>query len=68
MARNKTYKKVEIVGTSDQSVSNAIENAIDKADESIQNLDWFEVDEIRGGLQGQGITYQVTVEIGFRLE
>lgn len=68
MAENKTYKKIEVVGTSEQSVSDAIENAVDKAEESVENLDWFEVDEIRGGLQGNSLTYQVSVEIGFRLE
>ncbi len=68
MSTNKTYKKIEVVGTSEQSVSDAIENAIEKAGESVENLDWFEVDEIRGGLQGNNINYQVSVEIGFRLE
>jgi flavin-binding protein dodecin len=68
MAENKTYKKIEVVGTSEESVSDAIEGAIDKAEESVENLDWFEVDEIRGGLTGGTLTYQVSVEIGFRLE
>jgi flavin-binding protein dodecin len=68
MAENKTYKKIEVVGTSEESVSDAIEGAIDKAEESVENLDWFEVDEIRGGLKGDTLTYQVSVEIGFRLE
>lgn len=68
MSENKTYKKIEVVGTSEESVSDAIQGAIDKAEESVENLDWFEVDEIRGGLKGDTLTYQVSVEIGFRLE
>jgi flavin-binding protein dodecin len=65
-----TYKKIEIVGTSTTSVTNAIENAITKAGETVKNLGWFEVKEIRGRIDdgtkvGQ---YQVTMLLGFRLE
>ena len=45
---DKTYKKIEIVGVSDQSIEKAIENAHTKASQSIHNLRWFEVQEIRG--------------------
>lgn len=65
---DKTYKKIEIVGTSNESVSDAIDNAIDKAGESVDNLDWFETTEIRGAIKDSGPVYQVTVDIGFRLE
>ena len=67
MSADKTFKKIEVVGTSEQSVSDAIENAIDKAEESVEHLDWFEVDEIRGGLRHENLVYQVTVKIGFEL-
>lgn len=63
-----TYKKIEIVGTSADSVSDAIDNAIEKADESVENLDWFEATEIRGAIKDSGTVYQVTVDIGFKLE
>lgn len=65
---DKTYKKIEIVGTSTESVSDAIDTAIDKAGESVENLDWFEATEIRGAIKDSEIVYQVTVDIGFRLE
>lgn len=65
----KTYKKVEIVGTSDDSVSNAIENGLKRASETLKNLDWFEVAEIRGFITDDAKPgYQVTLKIGFRLE
>jgi len=66
---NNTYKKIEIVGTSKKSVSNAIENGLKRAAETVKNMDWFEVVETRGriddGTVGQ---FQVTLKIGFRLE
>lgn len=64
----KTYKKVEIVGTSDKSVSEAIENGLKRASETLKNLDWFEVDEIRGYIKDAKPGYQVTMKVGFRLE
>lgn len=68
MSTDKTYKKIEVVGTSEKSVSDAIENAVEEAEESVDNLDWFEVNEIRGALRNQNLVYQVSVKIGFRLE
>lgn len=65
---DKTYKKIEIVGTSTESVTDAIDNAIDEADESVENLDWFEATEIRGAIKDSGTVYQVSVDIGFKLE
>lgn len=65
---DKTYKKIEIIGSSSESVSDAIDSAIDKADESVDNLDWFEVTEIRGAIKDSDRIYQVSVELGFRLE
>ena len=63
------YKKIEVVGTSTQSVENAIENAITKASESVKALRWFEVVELRGDIQeGKIAHYQATVKIGFRLQ
>lgn len=64
----KTYKKVEIVGTSDESVSKAIESGLERANKTLKNLDWFEVTEIRGSIRGGKPGYQVTMKVGFRLE
>ena len=65
---DKTYKKIELVGSSDQSIEQAIQNAYTKASASINNLRWFEVTEIRGNFENGGLTYQVTLKVGFRLE
>lgn len=63
------YKKIELVGSSMEGVDAAIGNAITKASESIRNLDWFEVTEIRGWIKdGQPQHTQVTLNVGFRLE
>ena len=63
-----TYKVIELVGSSPQGVQPAIEAAIARAAETIHNLDWFEVKEIRGNIKDGGIEhYQVTIDIGFRV-
>jgi flavin-binding protein dodecin len=63
------YKLSEVVGTSEQSISKAIENAINKASETVRNLGWFEVVQIRGGIRdGKIDRYQVTLKLGFTLE
>ena len=65
----KAYKKIEIVGTSSQSFSDAVNNAVVKASETLHNLDWFEVVEQRGRIvDGKVHEYQVTISIGFRLD
>jgi flavin-binding protein dodecin len=64
-----TYKKIELVGSSSESIQNAIENAIEKAAQTVRNLRWFEVVETRGYIeQGKVAYWQVTVKIGFTLE
>ena len=63
------YKVVEIVGTSEQSISKAIDSAVAKASASLRNLGWFEVTQIRGNLEGGKVNrYQVTLKLGFGLE
>jgi len=63
------YKIVEVVGTSEQSVSKAIEAAISKASETLRNLGWFEVVQTRGDIKdGKVNRYQVTLKIGVTLE
>jgi len=63
------YKKIELVGSSRDGVGAAIRGAITKASESMRNLDWFEVTEIRGWIQdGQPQHTQVTLQVGFRLD
>jgi hypothetical protein len=59
----------EIVGSSPESIDRAVRNAITRASATLRNLDWFEVTEIRGHIEGGEIGhFQVTVKVGFRLE
>jgi flavin-binding protein dodecin len=63
------YKVVEVVGTSNESISKAIDRAISKAGATLRHLGWFEVAQIRGNIEnGKVRQYQVTVKIGFTLE
>lgn len=63
------YKKVEIVGSSTNSLQEAIENAVARAAKSLHNLRWFEVVETRGHIDdGKIAHWQVTVKIGFTLD
>lgn len=63
------YKKIEITGTSSNSMEDAINNAIAKADETVRHLRWFEVQEVRGAIEdGKAAQWQVTVKLGFTLE
>ncbi len=64
-----TYKIIEVIGVSEDSIQQAVRNALSKARETIRNIDWFEVKEIRGAVQSNGEPqFQVEVRIGFRLE
>ena len=69
MSENKIYKLVEIVGTSDESFAKAVSAGVERASESLRNLDWFEVTELRGRIsKGKVSQYQVKIKVGFRLE
>jgi flavin-binding protein dodecin len=64
-----TYVLNEIVGTSTESVNDAIENGVRRANKTLRNLDWFSVVEVRGVISdGEVGYYQVTMKVGFRLE
>jgi dodecin len=64
-----TYKVTELVGTSPDGVDQAVRNAIGRAKETLRNLDWFEVTEIRGWIDdGEVQHFQVCMKVGFRLE
>jgi flavin-binding protein dodecin len=64
----KTYKIIEVVGVSEESIQHAIRNALMKASQTLRNLDWFEVAQIRGAVRNGQPEFQVEVRIGFRLE
>ncbi|MFF7215796.1 dodecin [Streptomyces sp. NPDC008238] len=64
-----TYRVTEIVGSSGESLDAAIRNGLSRASETLRNLDWFEVTQIRGHLEdGQVGHYQVGLKVGFRIE
>lgn len=64
-----TYKVTEIVGSSADGVTEAIDGAIARASATLNHLDWFEVTEIRGHISdGKVAHYQVGLKVGFRLE
>jgi flavin-binding protein dodecin len=63
------YKKIEVVGSSTESIEKAAQCAVKKASESVNNLRWLEVTDIRGHLEdGEIEHWQVGVKIGFTLE
>jgi flavin-binding protein dodecin len=66
---NHIYRVAEIVGTSPDGSDDAIRNAVSRAQQTLRNIDWFEVVETRGHLaDGRVADWQVTVKIGFRLD
>jgi dodecin len=68
MAHN-VYKTIEITGTSDGSIEEAVNNAVAKAGETVRHLRWFEVTETRGTIVDNRVAlWQVTIKIGFTLE
>ncbi len=66
--RPHTYKLIELVGSSPDGIEPAIENAIERAGETLSDLDWFEMREIRGNIrEGKIAWYQVKIGLGFRV-
>ena len=64
-----TYKLVEIVGTSPDGVTEAMRSGMERAGETLRNVEWVEVDAIRGHCRNGVIDrFQVVMRIGFRLE
>lgn len=63
------YKSIEVTGSSATSVDDAVRGAVAKAAETVHNLEWFQVGEVRGHIEnGQVAHFQVTVKLGFRLD
>jgi hypothetical protein len=63
------YKIVEIVGSSAESIEDAIQRAIGRASQTLREIRWFEVASTRGHVEdGRVSHYQVTLRIGFTLD
>ncbi len=66
---NHTYRVTEIVGTSPEGLEPAVRNAVSRASETLRNLDWFEITEVRGQIEGGEVAHwQVGLKVGFRLD
>lgn len=66
---NHTYNISEIVGSSPDSSDQAVANAVAEASKTLRNLEWFEVQSVRGKLEGGTVAHwQVTIKVGFRHE
>jgi flavin-binding protein dodecin len=64
----RTYKLIELVGTSPTSYADATKNAVERASETLRGLGWFKVTELRGLIaEGRISEYQVTVKVGFQV-
>jgi flavin-binding protein dodecin len=63
------YKMVELVGSSETSIEDAIQTAITRARQTLRNLHWFEVVQTRGHVEnGEVRHYQVVLKAGLTLE
>ena len=64
-----SYRLVEVVGSSETSVEDAIRGAITDASKTIRHIGWFQVVETRGHVEdGKVKHFQVTLKIGFTLD
>ena len=64
-----TYRLTEVVGTSKESIHQAVRNGVARAAETVRHLDWFELKEVRGTVRdGQVEAFQVTLKLGFLVE
>ncbi len=63
------YKIIDLVGSSETSIEDAIQTAITRASQTIRHLRWFEVVQTRGHVEeGRVRHYQVTLRVGFTLD
>ena len=64
-----TYKILELTGSSPNNIEEAVNKAIAKANETVRNMRWFEVTDLRGVIDdGKVAHWQATMKIGFTLE
>lgn len=63
------YKHIELTGSSQKSIEDAVQNAIARANKSVRNMRWMQITETRGHIDNGKISHwQVTVKVGFTLE
>jgi dodecin len=67
--KDHVYKILELVGSSETSIEDAIKNAISRASKTVREMKWFEVVQTRGHIENGAVRhYQVTVRVGFTLD
>jgi len=69
-AKDRVYKKVEVIGVSTESIEGAVQTAVSRARSSLQKLSWFEVQEVRGHIDeaGKVCEYQVVLKVAFEID
>jgi len=63
------FKKVTLIGSSSESFDDAVDDAVDRAEATLDNVYWVEVGEM--GVEIASVEhreYQVEVEVAFELE
>jgi flavin-binding protein dodecin len=66
---NHVYKMIELTGSSDKGIEEAIQNAVEKAGQTVRNMRWFQVMDTRGHIDNNQVQHwQVTIKIGFTME
>jgi dodecin len=67
--KDHVYKILELVGSSEKNIEDAIQNAVTRASKTIRDMKWFEVVQTRGHIENGSVRhYQVTLRVGFTLE
>jgi flavin-binding protein dodecin len=63
------YRIIEVAGSSEKSIDDAIKNAVSRASRTLHHLRWFEVIQMRGHIDANKVQhYQVVLKIGFTLD
>ena len=63
------FKKITLIGSSTESFDDAVDDAVDRADATLQNVHWVEVDELGVEIASvDGREYQAEVTVAFELE
>jgi flavin-binding protein dodecin len=67
--KDHVYKILELVGSSETSIEDAIKNAVSRASKTVREMKWFEVVQTRGHIENGAVRhYQVTLRVGFTLD
>ena len=62
------YRIIEVAGSSESSIEEAIRSAVGRAAQTLRGISWFEVLQTRGQVEGDKLNYQVVLKVGFTLE